>query len=282
MRVAGSHLSSLIQIALAVLFSAVTADSDSAPGGRCPAADPDCNELPSDPLDNKLTFLWATPILKRQLLPANKALDDPSNLNGALATMLLSEFEEFKATGDWSGKSSSRQHSLNEAFFEMQRRHYDSTGQLWAPLQRSAVVQQLLSTIRQLAVQYLDAIGSPSDKQNQHLGIFMWAGVHEDCMAHMAHTHPQSAVSGTYYVAVPPSGGDLVLEDPRGPLPPFQQRIVHRPRSGGVILFPSWLQHSVSPTCDGNGARIALSFNVIGEWTQTSDATTVIYEMGNS
>ena len=110
-------------------------------------------------------------------------------------------------------------------------------------------MQQLLSTIRQLAMQYLDAIGSPSDKQNQHLDIFMvrlndglndrlvlslrhrvsgltlggctvsgltlggcsgrvyservdtgwlqWAGVHEDCMAHMAHTHPQSAVSGT-------------------------------------------------------------------------------------
>ena len=107
-------------------------------------------------------------------------------MNVLQATMLLSEFEEFKATGDWSGKSSSRwvcylahvarlvsflyvracsylgdeglnecrysqrsltlnecacrQHSLNEAFFEMQRRHYDSTGQLWAPLQRSAVV----------------------------------------------------------------------------------------------------------------------------------------------
>eukprot|EP00656_Telonema_subtile_P020341 TRINITY_DN21470_c0_g1_i2.p1 TRINITY_DN21470_c0_g1~~TRINITY_DN21470_c0_g1_i2.p1 ORF type:complete len:136 (-),score=15.54 TRINITY_DN21470_c0_g1_i2:156-563(-) len=117
--------------------------------------------------------------------------------------------------------------------------------------------------------------------RDSDLRIFMWAGVHYSCMGHMPHVHPGSAVAGTYYVAVPPGSGDLILEDPRGPRPPFDQRVIHRATSGEVILFPPWLQHSVSASCGGTEQepRIALSFNVLGDWAQTADAMTEIFNL---
>ena len=47
-----------------------------------------------------------------------------------------------------------------------------------------------------------------------------------------------------YYLA-----GDLVLEDPRGMVPPFGNRVIHSPKVGDIVLFPSWLVHHVSPSC---------------------------------
>ena len=46
--------------------------------------------------------------------------------------------------------------------------------------------------------------------------------------------------------------GDLILEDPRGFLPPFGNRVIHSPAGGDVVLFPSWLVHHVSPSCGTN------------------------------
>ena len=92
-----------------------------------------------------------------------------------------------------------------------------------------------------------------------------------------------SIVSGVFYVSVPPAGaGDLILEDPRGRLPPFGQRLVVRPRPGLLVLFPPWMVHMVSATCDtapGGGAgtpRIAISFNVVGDWSATAGASLVV------
>eukprot|EP00658_Telonema_sp_P-2_P040371 TRINITY_DN28878_c0_g1_i4.p1 TRINITY_DN28878_c0_g1~~TRINITY_DN28878_c0_g1_i4.p1 ORF type:complete len:260 (-),score=47.11 TRINITY_DN28878_c0_g1_i4:199-978(-) len=228
-----------------------------------------------DPLDNKLTLLWATPILKRQLVHSGQH----PNPNHPLATTIREQFEVFKAAGNWTSRSSSSSRGLNEALFQHQRAEFDSTGQLWQPLRDSVVVQQLLKTIKGMTVQFLEATGGEA-RSADALRVFMWAGVHESCMGHMPHTHPSSAVSGTYYVSVPPRSGDLILEDPRGPRPPFDQRVIHRPRSGAVILFPSWLQHSVTPSCQVEAEpRIALSFNVLGDWTETADASTVVYAL---
>jgi uncharacterized protein (TIGR02466 family) len=86
------------------------------------------------------------------------------------------------------------------------------------------------------------------------------------------HEHPNSIVSGVYYYAVPEdSGGDLWFRSPN-PLmhhrvwpqtgnPDYQQFQV-KPQVGRLVLFPSWLTHSVMPTT-GDEEKISISFNLM-------------------
>ena len=146
----------------------------------------------------------------------------------------------------------------------------------------------LRGEIDKLVRRYLEAVGGGStDYMSEHpekLNVFMWASVHDSCMAHLAHTHPNATVSGVYYVNVPLGSGDLVFEDPRGALPPFGNRHIVKPRAGQVVLFPSWLVHAVSPSCGLTAAnpRMSLSFNVLGDWTRTNDASALLFDMENS
>ena len=108
----------------------------------------------------------------------------------------------------------------------------------------------------------------------QHGRAFMWLGVHDAGSAHLPHTHSGSAVSGTLYLVAPPGCGSLALEDPRaGGRPPFDGRRFVRPSVGKMVLFPGWLVHHVTPSqANEEGLpRVALSFNLPGQWSETSD-----------
>ena len=89
---------------------------------------------------------------------------------------------------------------------------------------------------------------------------------------HGLHLHPQSALSGTYYVQTPEGCPGLRLEDPRldrfmaapprraSARPANQAHVIYPARAGRVILFESWLRHEVAanPT---SGERVSVSFN---------------------
>ena len=96
-----------------------------------------------------------------------------------------------------------------------------------------------------------------------------WATVHEAGVSHLAHCHPDSVVSGVYYVKVPQGAGSIVFDDPRGPLPPFDTKMTIKPTLGDLILFPSWLIHQVSQTA-GDEPRISIAFNIPGLWKTTA------------
>jgi predicted 2-oxoglutarate/Fe(II)-dependent dioxygenase YbiX len=64
-----------------------------------------------------------------------------------------------------------------------------------------------------------------------------------------------------------------MFDDPRGPLPPFDNRVTIYPKQGDLILFPSWLIHSVSPT-PGEEPRISIPFNIEGRWDATTGLLT--------
>ena len=82
-------------------------------------------------------------------------------------------------------------------------------------------------------------------------------------MDHQPHVHAQSAISGVYYVRVPPQAGDLKLQDPRGfPMFPFERSHYISPEEGDLVLFPGWLPHAVLPTM-GDEPRIAIAFNLV-------------------
>lgn len=99
-----------------------------------------------------------------------------------------------------------------------------------------------------------------------------WANVMPKGCAHSFHLHPQSVVSGTYYVKTPRGASGLKFEDPRlsmlmaAPMrradaPREQQPFITVPaKAGSVILFESWLRHEV-PASTIAETRVSISFN---------------------
>ena len=109
----------------------------------------------------------------------------------------------------------------------------------------------------------------------------MWANVNRSGHGNEFHSHPGSFWSGVYYVddggidADPTLGGELEFMDPRGPGPAmYAPQLAFgsaglsvganetiRPRSGRLVMFPSWVLHQVRPY-SGNAMRISIAFNL--------------------
>lgn len=114
----------------------------------------------------------------------------------------------------------------------------------------------------------------------------MWANVNPPGASNQTHCHPGAYWSAVYYVddgGAGPSGsdqgGELVLLDPRVPMVRMRtpdlryrrsdgsfdnQEAWIRPRVGQIILFPSWLMHSVRPH-GGPGDRLSIAINLVVE-----------------
>lgn len=111
--------------------------------------------------------------------------------------------------------------------------------------------------------------------------VTAWANVNRTGHGNRPHGHPAAYWSGIYWVddggvADDPSlGGMLELADPRGIMPamvaPHLRCAIEAcrsegqgqsvtPQAGTLILFPSWLIHSVTPYV-GRRARISIAFN---------------------
>ncbi len=100
----------------------------------------------------------------------------------------------------------------------------------------------------------------------------LWVNVMPEGGSHTSHIHPNSVLSGTYYVAVPEGAGPIVYEDPRLAMlmaaPPrkktapeaFKSHVSFTPQVGTLMLWESWLRHEV-PLNRAEGNRISVSFN---------------------
>lgn len=102
-----------------------------------------------------------------------------------------------------------------------------------------------------------------------------WANVNRDGDWNRTHSHAGAHWSGVYYVdagqpdpTVQPNGV-LELIDPRhlgGAVPapgfPLGHRLVVEPEPGLLVMFPSWLEHWVTPY-RGKGQRISVAFNAV-------------------
>ena len=111
------------------------------------------------------------------------------------------------------------------------------------------------------------------EKQKQTAKINnMWAIVNTGGAANLRHQHGNSTVSGAYYVRAPKNSGDIVFYDPR-PAPVYSHPNVTNPnilnaqvngitpKEGALVLFPSYLDHSVNENLSAN-ERIVISFNI--------------------
>jgi uncharacterized protein (TIGR02466 family) len=100
-----------------------------------------------------------------------------------------------------------------------------------------------------------------------------WATVLARGAAHKAHSHPNNYLSGVYYVRTPPGADTINFHDPRNQAgvirPPVVEltaentdQVVIRVTNGTLLLFPSYLEHSVDAN-PSEEERISISFNIM-------------------
>ncbi|MBX2867814.1 MAG: tetratricopeptide repeat protein [Acidiferrobacterales bacterium] len=130
----------------------------------------------------------------------------------------------------------------------------------------------VIGLIQKQVEQVIDKL--PVDLSEDNLGkrasIVCWAVVLDDGGFQRPHIHPAGWISGVYYVSVPDTNheltdsGSIVFGEFPKTLAPDDcsyERTVFRPKSGQMILFPSYLYHSTVPH-SGVEPRICLSFDV--------------------
>lgn len=100
----------------------------------------------------------------------------------------------------------------------------------------------------------------------------IWINVLAPGGVHTGHIHPNSVLSGTYYVETPSGASALKLEDPRHPLmmaapprtedaPEAERTFVYvAPSAGDVLMWESFLRHEVTPNA-AKKPRVSVSFN---------------------
>ena len=113
---------------------------------------------------------------------------------------------------------------------------------------------------------YLNDIAYPADEFTLVDSWFNW---YQDRDFMFEHLHPNRRISGCYYYSSTGEDGDLKFRNPNpsqqfGLFPSDLQGntdLIVTPRTGMLVLFPSWLWHRVAPNL-GKETRISIAFNL--------------------
>jgi len=100
-----------------------------------------------------------------------------------------------------------------------------------------------------------------------------WATILARGAEHKAHWHPNNFLSGVYYVQTHAGADTINFHDPRNQTgilrPPVVEltaentdQVVVRVKDGTLLVFPSWLRHSVDANTSEK-ERISISFNMM-------------------
>ena len=100
-----------------------------------------------------------------------------------------------------------------------------------------------------------------------------WANINASGASHAIHSHPNNFLSGIYYVSTHPGADSVNFHDPRPQTsiirPPVTEltsqntdQVVVTVSDGMLLMFPSYLAHSVAPNESGK-LRISISFNMM-------------------
>lgn len=106
------------------------------------------------------------------------------------------------------------------------------------------------------------------------INLVAWANINRSGAFNQVHTHPGNHWSGVYYVVAGDFGADdieypgqLQIHDPREradmywhPRAPYGKPVRIKPSAGQMVLFPSWLAHSVN-VFYSDTTRISIAFN---------------------
>lgn len=182
--------------------------------------------------------------------------------------------------------------ALNDAFFVWQKQLFEAEGDFEASLQSDAGPSQpaqgantswpemnalpeynkLRRIVEYFSRRYLERSGMTSQRSKDvEFSLFNWAAVHGPGEFHGPHTHVGEYLVGVFYAQVGPAAGKIRFGDPRGHSPPFGRTLFHTPKSGDLILFPSWLSHMATVTAPSSDIlnkqqeepyRVVYSFNI--------------------
>ena len=99
-----------------------------------------------------------------------------------------------------------------------------------------------------------------------------WAIINPKYACNQSHIHGNNLISAAYYVKFPKNSGNINFVDPR-PSTLFynprcqktnslnEQEVTVHPKTGALVMFPSYLWHWVAPNLSDED-RVILSFNV--------------------
>jgi uncharacterized protein (TIGR02466 family) len=148
-----------------------------------------------------------------------------------------------------------------------------SPGEAWQSEQELHKLKEL----RELVFCIDAAVKTVLEFQKISYGAFeitgCWANIYTPGPSHVIHNHPNNYLSGVYYARTRTGANTINFHDPRiqtGIIrPPVTEltsgntdEVVVRVQNGTLLLFPSYLQHSVDPN-RSDGDRISVSFNIV-------------------
>ena len=230
----------------------------------------------------RLTLPFSTALARWQLYHDVPGLESDI---AALYDATVKGYRTFMAESAENGQKSDTE--KNHDFYSWQMEPFKATGRYRRGFEELPVFHRLISIFREAAEQYLLRHGqSPAQAAlNAASRTVVWASVHTGESVHGPHNTEDSMVGGVFYVRVPSRSGGLIFSDPRGkntvtqspshlPTPPFHRMYQVDPEEGLLILFPGWLVHQVAPSNglrpSDDGFRVSFSFNLNGEWSETT------------
>lgn len=101
----------------------------------------------------------------------------------------------------------------------------------------------------------------------------IWVNINQKHDFNKLHDHPNSILSGVFYVSAPDNCGKIFFKNPN----PLVKHYINRkfilehnhltsgdwwfqPQDGMILIFPSWLEHFVLPN-ESDSDRISIAFN---------------------
>jgi len=234
--------------------------------------------------------MWMTPIQLYSLATSDMSGLSKPVLNGSVLSSVEAEvvahFDHYKRSRQRGDKDA----TTTDLFYMFQREEdlqhkrcvLRDDKNYPCSTSRPVAYTHLASIFRTAMIQYLqechqnEAAETLRIRPDYEQQLHIWSSVHANGSFHSAHHHQDASISGILYITTPPGAGAVVFNDPRGQLPPFGKSLQIVPKVGELILFPSWLVHSVLPTMSIK-PRISVSFNYLGPWETTSDVNQAYY-----
>jgi len=133
------------------------------------------------------------------------------------------------------------------------------------------VFLELAKEIETNFVKYINSI----PLYNKFFISSMWGNINGYKDYNIAHTHGNSVISGVYYLKTPPNCGRVCFYNPAHEGIDYlweyciKKFTIQNSSSwkigvedGDLLLFPSWLKHSVEPNLNKKEHRMSLAFNI--------------------
>jgi uncharacterized protein (TIGR02466 family) len=148
--------------------------------------------------------------------------------------------------------------------------NYKSTYHADAGIEQYDDVKPFLEYIRIVADEYLEKAGYDLSKFSLTAKVFVSEMQHGDF--HNTHIHPNCVLSGILYLQVPENSAPIIFYDSRSAknmltLPVISETLINQreipifPKPGMLLLWESWLMHSVPKNYSASG-RITIVFNL--------------------